>query len=130
MQVVSDSRVYDAPMTEQPRPSHGKRLRTLREAVGITQREMASLLDVHHSNVGFWERTGTVPRSTLLPKMAEILGVPVEELLGQPAKARRKVAPPGRAKLAFDAVARLPRKQQEKILEMVEAFVSHTAKAA
>ena len=129
MQAVFDSRLYDGTMSEQPRPSHGKHLRALREAVGISQRELAKMLDVHYSNVSFWERTGTVPRSTLVPKMAEILGVSVEVVLGQPGTGRRKAAPPGRAKLAFDSVARLPRRQQEKILEMVEAFVSHAAKA-
>jgi len=129
MQAVFDSRVYDVAMSEQPRPSHGKHLRALREAVGISQRELARMLDVHYSNVSFWERTGTVPRSTLVPKMAEILGVSVEQVLGLTATAKRKAAPPGRAKLAFDAVARLPRRQQDKILEMVEAFVSHTAKS-
>lgn len=129
MQAVFDSRVYDAPMTEQPRPSHGKHIRALREAVGISQRELAKMLNVHYSNVSFWERTGTVPRSTLVPKMAEILGVPVEDLLGQPAKARRKVAPPGRAKLAFDSVARLPRRQQDHILKVVNALVAQAGNA-
>jgi transcriptional regulator with XRE-family HTH domain len=85
---------------------------------------LARALDVHHSNVGFWERTGVPPRSDLLIKMAEILGVSVDALLGENPRAKAAAAAPaGRARLAFAAVSKLPKRQQEKILSVVEAFV-------
>ena len=113
-----------------PDSSRAKKLRELREAAGLSQRELARALDVHHSNVGFWERTGVPPRSELLAAMAKILGVSIEALLGENPKTKAATAAPaGRARLAFDAVTKLPNRQQEKILSVVEAFVGQ-AKAS
>jgi transcriptional regulator with XRE-family HTH domain len=99
-------------------------LTKLRKAAGLSQRELARALDVHHSNVSFWERTGVPPRSDLLPRMAEILGISVDTLLGGSSRAKTTAAPAGRARLAFTAVSKLPKRQQEKILTVVEAFVA------
>lgn len=106
---------------------HGARLRALREAAGLSQRELARQLDVHYSNISFWEQTGTVPRGEVLPALAGILGVSVDDLLGvtkaKPPK-RAAGAPTGRARFVFEAVSKLPARQQQKILEVVEAFVA------
>lgn len=113
-----------------PDASRAHQLRKHREAAGLSQRELARALDVHHSNVGFWERTGVPPRSDLLAAMAEILGVSVDALLGENPRAKAAAAAPaGRARLAFTAVSKLPKRQQEKILSVVEAFVGQ-AKAS
>ena len=63
--------------------------------------------------------------------MASALGVTVEELLGQP-KPRRVVSPGGRLNQAFQRVAKLPRRQQQKIAEVVEGFLAslNTANSA
>lgn len=107
----------------------GKRLRALREAAGLSQRELAQRLTVHHSNIGFWESGAVPPRSDVLPTMADILGVHVEELLGHEVKRKTVAAPNGRARRAFDQVSRLPKRQQQKIIEVVEAFVAQHANA-
>lgn len=107
-----------------PDASRAHQLSKLRHAAGLSQRELARALDVHHSNVSFWERTGVAPRGEVLPKMAEILGVSVDALLGENPKAKAAAAAPaGRARLAFNAVSKLPRSQQQKILDVVEALL-------
>ncbi len=107
----------------------GKHLRALREAAGLSQRELARQLNVHYSNISFWESGAVPPRSDVLPAMAEILGVRVEELLGHEVKRKTVAAPSGRARRAFDQVSRLPKRQQQKIIEVVEAFVAQHANA-
>lgn len=101
-------------------------LRSLRETAGLTLRELSRQIGEHPSNVSYWERTGSVPRSGVLLPMARALGVTVEELLGEP-KPRRATAPGGKARQVFDAVSRLPRRQQQKIVEVVEALVAQHA---
>ena len=114
-------------MEERVNPERGRRLRALREAAGISQRELARQLETHHSNVGFWERTGTAPRGSLLPKMARTLGVSVEEILGSSGDSpKRPAVPGGRVGQVFGKVSKLPRRQQKKILDVVEAFVAQT----
>lgn len=113
-----------------PDPARAHQLSKLRKAAGLSQRELANALGVHHSNIGFWERTGIAPRGEVLPRMAEILGVSVDSLLGENPRAKAAAAAPaGRARLAFTAVSKLPKRQQEKILSVVEAFVGQ-AKAS
>lgn len=100
-------------------------LRTLREASGLSLRELARLIGEHPSNVSFWERTGKTPKSEVLVPMAAALGVSVEELLGE--KKPRKAAPTGRALKSFEQVSHLPRSQQKKILDVVDALLAqHT----
>ena len=102
----------------------------MREAAGISQRELARQIGERQSNIQYWETTGKIPRSDVVAALAKSLGVTVEEVLGEP-KARRSPAPGGKVRRVFEAVAKLPRRQQQKIVEVVEALVSqHSDKAA
>jgi transcriptional regulator with XRE-family HTH domain len=98
------------------------RLRELREAAGLSVRELARQIGEQHTNVLFWESSGKLPRSNVLLPMAKALGVTVEELLGEP-RPKRVVSPGGRARQLFEAVSKMPRRQQEKILDILEPFV-------
>jgi len=102
-------------------------LRALREAAGLSQRELARLIDQDQSNIHFWEVSGTLPRSNVLIPMARVLGVTVGDLLGQTPSRKRKGAPPGKLGLLFEAVTCLPRRQQQKIIEILEPFVAQHA---
>ena len=103
-------------------PVHGERLKTLRNAANLSQRELATLIGETHTNVAYWETSGNLPRSNVLVPMAKALGVTVEELLGQP-KPSRVTSPGGRARQLFEAVSRMPRRQQDKVLDILEPFV-------
>jgi len=71
----------------------------------------------------FWERTGALPNSKVLVPMARILGVTVEELLGE-SKPKRSRPAGGRMGELFEAASKLPRRQQQKVVELLELFVS------
>jgi transcriptional regulator with XRE-family HTH domain len=110
--------------------SAASRLKTLREASGLSQRELARQIGQVQSNIRYWETTGKIPRSDVLAPMAKVLGVTVEELLGQP-KPSRVTSPGGRARQLFEAVSRMPRRQQDKVLDILEPFVrQQVSKAA
>ena len=104
-----------------PKPSASK-LRTLREAAGLSQRELARQIEERQSNVSFWERTGVLPRSDKLAAIAKSLGVALEELLGEE-KPRRAATPGGKVRQVFEQVQKLPRSRQQKIVEVVEALL-------
>jgi transcriptional regulator with XRE-family HTH domain len=116
MQALFSAGVYDDVMAEK------SRLRELREAAGISQRELARQVGQDQSNIRYWETSGNLPRSDVLLPMAKALGVTVEELLGEP-RPKRVVSPGGRARQLFDAVSKLPRRQQDKILDILEPYV-------
>jgi transcriptional regulator with XRE-family HTH domain len=103
-------------------------LRRLREASSLSVRELARQIGESHTNVSYWERSGQIPRSDVLAPMAKALGVTVEELLGE--EKPRRATPPGKLGQVFDQVSKLPRRQQDKIVEVVQALVAHQAKTA
>ena len=59
----------------------GKRIAALRHEKGLKQDELAEKLAVSPQAVSKWENDQTCPDISLLPHLAEILGVSVDELL-------------------------------------------------
>jgi transcriptional regulator with XRE-family HTH domain len=118
---------YAGGMARKERPPLGQRLTELRQAAGLTQTQLAGRIGVHPSNVGFWELSGTPPRGEVLPKMAEVLGVSIDALLGIIPPKPKKQAAKGRLQLVFESASKLPRRQQQKIAEVVEALVNQLA---
>ncbi len=117
MQAIFSGKLYTDFMTA--KKSH---LKQLRETAGLSIRELARRIGEDHSNVRYWETTGKLPRSNVLIPMAKALGITVEELLGEP-KPRRSSGQGGKLGEVFDSVSKLPRRQQQKVVEFVEAFV-------
>ena len=61
--------------------SFGEMVRTLRSEQGLTQLELAQRMGVTDKAVSKWERDLSIPDVGSLPKLAEELGVSVDELL-------------------------------------------------
>src|SRR5690349_14870739 len=101
---------------KKPRPAQAARLVALRKAAGLSQAELARLVDEPQANVAYWERTEKPPRSDVLPKLADVLGVRIEELLDVQAPPTRR-APAGQVRRLFEEVQKLPRRQQQKVLD-------------
>ena len=60
----------------------GERIRTRRERMGLTQRDVAHALQVSNQAVSKWERGENAPDIETLPGLARLLGVSVDFLLG------------------------------------------------
>ncbi len=104
----------------------GSRLRSLREASGLSLRELARQIGEQPSNLSFWERTGALPRADLLAPIAQALGIAVEDLLTD-GSAQRANIPGSRVRRMFEQVQRLPRRQQDKICELLEPYLAKNA---
>ena len=61
--------------------SMGQIISTLRREKGMTQKEIADRLNITDKAVSKWERDLAYPDTQTIPKLAEILGISVEELL-------------------------------------------------
>jgi len=57
-------------------------LQTLRKEKGLTQSELSERLGVSSQAVSNWERAESLPDTALLPELAMIYGVSVDEILG------------------------------------------------
>jgi len=138
MQVFSVTRADDSynPPMQTGRPSSikrtplGHRIASLREAAGLSQQQLAIKIGVHQQMVAYWERSSVTLRPDQLSGIADALKTSVDSLLGKAAPKTRGSGPVGKARLAFEKVSKLPRKQQEKIVEVVNALVAQHATAA
>lgn len=109
------------------RTDFGERLYRLREQHGLSQKQMAEKLNITQQSFAAWERRSTALKPEQMTALARILDCSIEDLIGGEAKSRRGSGPSGRVRRVFDAVSRLPRHQQNKVAEFVEAFVAQHA---
>ncbi len=94
----------------------GKRIAMLRRQKELKQEELAGMLNVSPQAVSKWENDQTCPDISLLPKLAQILGVTVDELLSGKDEQKQctvKVIPPENRKDIKDMVLRIVVDSQE-----------------
>lgn len=56
------------------------KIKELRNKIGISQNELAKQLDVVQSTVSMWENGTNSPKTSMIPKLAEILQCSIDEL--------------------------------------------------
>ncbi|MBQ2855168.1 MAG: helix-turn-helix domain-containing protein [Oscillospiraceae bacterium] len=62
--------------------SMGQRIATLRKEKGMTQAELAEKMGVTDKAVSKWERDLSCPDISVLPHLAELFGITVDQLMG------------------------------------------------
>ena len=105
------------------RSDFAERLRVLREAAGLSQSEMARRLGIRQPSYALWETYNVALKPEQLLALANALGVAVDHLFADSDTSARRGGPKGRARDVFEAVSRLPRRQQEKIFDILQPFV-------
>jgi transcriptional regulator with XRE-family HTH domain len=114
--------------SNRPRSAFGARLHAAREAAGLTQAQVAEKLGLTQTAYALWERRDVALRPEQIAQVAEALGVSIDALFAQPtaARARKGVngGPVGKVRQTFEAVSKLPRRQQQHIVRVVSALVA------
>jgi transcriptional regulator with XRE-family HTH domain len=117
--------VYPPAMT-----NRGKHLKALREAAGLSQAQVAEKMGVTQTAYGVWERYPVALRPDQIEQLARLLNVTVEYLFGRDSAKQRGKGPAGKLRQVFERASQLPRHQQNKVAEFVEAFVAQHSRAA
>ena len=92
----------------------GKRIAALRREKNLKQDDLAQMLEVSPQAVSKWENDQTCPDISLLPKLAKILGVSVDELLS----GKQELQP---------VVTLVPEDQRKDIKDMMLRIVVNSA---
>ena len=95
----------------------GENIRNFRKKNDLTQEALADRLGVTYQSISRWENGTTYPDLELIPAIAEVLAVTVDELLGMPQIEKEK-----RAVQTFDELRRECIKREydaEKIVELL-----------
>ncbi len=85
----------------------GNRIAQLRKEKGFTQDDLAQMLDVSPQAVSKWENDLTCPDISLLPKLAQILGVSVDTLLSGKTEPIAQIVPVEERKDVKDMMLRI-----------------------
>ena len=89
--------------------------------------QFAERMQTTQKMIDYYERRSPNPTLDVIQKIAAALEVSVTELLGEKAVTVRTARKSGRiskVQKVFDEVARLPSRQQEKIVEVVSALMT------
>ena len=120
----------EVPWMPNKRPAHipadgenfGKRLARLRKAAGYSQYTLADAVGITNRMVAYYEGETNHPPTHLLPKLAQVLGITTDQLLGlkEVKEIKKKDS---RLWQRFARVEKLPPQQRKKIVDILDAFL-------
>jgi len=105
----------------------GQRLAEARKKAGLSQAQLGELLGLSQRAIAHWElRDTTALRPDQVQILAEVFDMSVEELLlgSENGKQRVPPGPKGKIRRTFEAVAKLPPKEQKQIMNVVTALIA------
>jgi transcriptional regulator with XRE-family HTH domain len=129
LSVITQGRTYTEDVAagrpaKHERSEFGARLTGARQRLGLSQAQVAERLGVTQQTYAGWERRTTALRPEYITHLAGILDVDVDFLLGYEPRPGHAGGPVGKARRVFEAVSRLPRSQQQRILGVVEDLLA------
>ncbi|MCP4501803.1 MAG: helix-turn-helix transcriptional regulator [Deltaproteobacteria bacterium] len=109
----------------------GKRLLELRKEAGFSRVHVAERLLVSESMVAYYEKKSPLPSEDLAQRCAEIFDVSTSVFLEKEQETpRRKPGPRSKFDVRVDELKKLPPKQQELVLLMIDSFLAQSRKAS
>ena len=101
----------------------GERLAALRKAAGFTQVEFAAEIGITQRMVAYYEAPGAQPPAHLLPKLAEVLRVGTDVLLGLAEPRQPKKITTNRLERRLLEIEKLDPKAKRQITQLLDSFI-------
>ena len=100
-----------------------ERLKLLRQARSMTQSRLAELLAVNPRAYSRWERGDNVPHLETLVKIADILQVTLDELVGRTKEVSDPKIHNNELMSLYHQVDQLPDNEQQALVLVIDSFV-------
>ena len=120
-------RARTKPPTKVP-GSFGHQLLRCRKSRGLTQEELAKLVDVSQRVISYYENESQHPPSTILKKLAEALGVSSDTLLGLEDSREEIIQRDTLLAKKFLEAENLPASERKTIIQVIDAVLSKNEK--
>lgn len=104
-------------------PEFGRRLASIRKERGLTQPQLADLVDMSSKAIDYYERRAKNPSFDFVQKVSDALGLSPDELMGVEAP-KGKSGPPPKLQKQLEQIQKLPRSKQRVVSQLLEAFLS------
>ena len=105
----------------------GARIAELRKAQGITQVQLAEWLGVSQQTINAYEVGRRRMAISALPKLARMLGVAMEELIGEESRPAKR-GPVPKLQQQIDRIIQLPRTQQKFVMQMLDTVLAQASR--
>ena len=102
----------------------GARIAGARKAQNLTQQQLADLLGIAQQTLAHYESGDRCFPASVLPKLAEKLGLTVDELLGQDGRPKAKRGPAPKLQRQFERISQLPRATQQVLVKMLDGVLA------
>lgn len=100
----------------------GTRLGRLRKEAGYTQQELAQEIGVSRRMIAYYEGETERPPTTLLPALAEALGITTDALLGV-ATLKKATKPDRRLQRRMQQIEKMNPRDKRQVLQLIDAFI-------
>ena len=113
-------------------PKYGKHLASLRLAAGLSQQQIADVVEVRQSTVASWERSARPPKGDFLPLLAKTYKVSLSTLIQceESLSADRHRGPASRLEKLLAEAHKLPRRRQKRIADTLELLIQQEVQAS
>jgi transcriptional regulator with XRE-family HTH domain len=104
--------------------SLGARIAQARKDQNLTQQQVSEQLGIAQQTLAHYEGGRLRLPACMLPPLAQMLGVTVDELLGQDVKPKGKRGPTPRLQQQIDRISHLPKTKQHFVMEMLDMVIA------
>lgn len=102
----------------------GGRIASLRRQQDITQVQLAELIGITQQTINSYETGRRRVPVSLLPVLAQRLGVAVEVLLSDDTKAASRRGPKPKLQQQMDRITQLPRARQQFVMQVIDSVLA------
>lgn len=100
----------------------GQRIATLRKELGMTQMQLAEILTISQQYMQAFEAGRRKVPSSMLPTLAQLFGITVDELIGMELKAVKR-GPTPKLQRQVEQISLLPRTKQRFVMDMLDTVI-------
>jgi transcriptional regulator with XRE-family HTH domain len=104
----------------------GSRIAQLRKDIGLSQQAVADVLQIPQQTYANYEVARARPAVSMLPTLAQLFGISVDELLGLHRSGAAKRGPTPLLQKQIERLSLLPKAQQKVVLKMLEGVLDQS----
>jgi len=104
----------------------GARIAQARRAQNLTQQQIADRLGIAQQTYAGYEVGHTRIPASMLPSLAQDLGVTLDELMGLNENLRAKPGPASKLQKQFERISQLPRTKQRFFSEVLDGLLTQS----
>lgn len=104
----------------------GARIALARKELQLTQQQLAEQLGIAQQTMAHYEGGRLKVSASLLPQLAQILNLSLDELLGLPTRRIAKRGPTSRLEQQIEAIRQMPMTKQKFVTEMLDNVIGKT----